>query len=454
MLATNDCESSGLAPWSLYAPHAAQPMWFALDRSGACSFAGSRPYAQLVVDSRAIVHRWHAGCWQRSEADPIEGIVSFVEESAAAPVDVPQWLEAVDLLPRTVGYLGYEIGGHLERLPSAGTDPTGAPLAVLSTYDRVDVWDPLQMRSATIELGPGDAGTVAPLTGVGACAPARPLLSSSAALVRYRAGFARIQEAIRSGDIYKANLSRHTCYPLAEDPVRAWARLRRRQPVPHGAYLDVGDWCVLSNSPELFLRVQGEHVETRPIKGTRARHQDPEADARARAELLSDSKELAEHVMIVDLERNDLGRVSVTGSIEVAAHARLETFATLHHLVSVVRGRLRPATTLAELLRATFPGGSITGAPKIRAVEIIAEVEPYGRGVYTGAIGCFNGTRAIDLNVAIRTAVVKAGRIHYWAGGGIVADSSLDREYAETQTKSLAFLDALGNRHDRQQAVG
>ena len=204
---------------------------------------------------------------------------------------------------------------------------------------------------------------------------------------------------------------------------------------------------MLSASPERFLRVRGRVVETDPMKGTRPRGGSAEADEALQRELKNDEKENAEHLMIVDLERNDLGRVCETGTVSVPVLGRIETFSTLHHLVSEVRGVLRAGVGLADVLRATFPGGSITGAPKIRAMEIIAEVEAYERGVYTGAIGCFNGERSVALNVAIRTAVAAGDRISYFAGGGIVADSVAAAEYRETETKALAFVESLGAEH-------
>jgi len=218
--------------------------------------------------------------------------------------------------------------------------------------------------------------------------------------------------------------------------------MRSRQPVPHGAFLDTGDFAVLVNSPERFLRLSGDAVETRPIKGTRPRGETPAADRALVRGLLCDPKERAEHVMIVDLERNDLGRVCRPGSVAVSSFLEVESFATLHHLVSTVRGRLRPDAGLEELLRATFPGGSITGAPKIRAMEVIAELEARPRGIYTGAFVRCRGPRDLDSAIAIRVAVARDGVFTYHAGGGIVADSDPAREYDECVLKAAPFLGA------------
>jgi anthranilate/para-aminobenzoate synthase component I len=220
--------------------------------------------------------------------------------------------------------------------------------------------------------------------------------------------------------------------------------MRALQPVPFGAYLDAGPERVLSRSPELFLRRRGARVVTCPIKGTRPRGANPAADAALAAELARDPKERAEHVMIVDLERNDLGRVCVAGSVAVEALAAAVPFDTVQHLISTVAGTLRPSVSTVDLLRATFPSGSITGAPKIRAMEIIAELEAAPRGFYTGAIGWIDASGDCDLNVAIRTAVARGDRLVYQAGGGIVADSRAERELDELHLKAAAFFRALG----------
>ena len=270
-----------------------------------------------------------------------------------------------------------------------------------------------------------------------------PPVSSNLTRDAYRARATRIREYIAAGDVYQVNLSMRLQTPLAAPPLATYGRLRAAQPVPFGAYIDLGGAHVLSNSPELFLRRRGDRIETCPIKGTRPRGVTPAADARLAAELRSDSKERAEHVMIVDLERNDLGRVCRTGSVRVERFAELATFHTLHHLVSSVRGTLAPEITVADVLRATFPGGSITGAPKIRAMQIIDEVEDAPRGLYTGALGWIDASGDLDLNVAIRTAIAADGALAYHVGSGIVADSDPEREYAECLLKADAFMRAL-----------
>jgi para-aminobenzoate synthetase component 1 len=253
----------------------------------------------------------------------------------------------------------------------------------------------------------------------------------------------RAKEYIAAGDIYQVNLSQRLSAPLVTNPLDLYRRLSRSNPSPFAAYFDTPDGAVVSCSPERFLELRGREVETRPIKGTRPRGESPEEDARLAAELQASAKDRAENVMIVDLERNDIGRVCEFGSVHVPELFALESYATVHHLVSTVRGRLRPDCDALDCLRACFPGGSITGAPKVRSMEIIEELESTRRGVYTGAIGylCFSGD--MDVNIVIRTAVVQDGVAHFQVGGGIVADSDPEAEYQETVDKGRAIADAL-----------
>lgn len=432
-------EHHPLAPWRLFDSHRREGFPFFIDRGGAArpSFAGSRPCSQLRIDADGIVRTWRNRGWSGSGDDPLRAIESYVEENAASPQNLPPWLEG-ETLPRTVGFLGYELGGWTEGARAADFDAVGTPLAILSTYDAIDAWDPLEGRHARVVFHGASLDENIP--------PADALDTdawTSTPRDFYRRGFERIRAAIAAGEIYQANLSRRAVFDLDEDPAEAYARLRDVQPVPWGAFLDFGGFALLSNSPECFLERRGPRVLTRPIKGTRPRRRDAEADRAEYDALLADPKERAEHLMIVDLERNDLGRVARTGSVEVADFAAVESYATVHHLVSEVRAELREGTGLSALLRATFPGGSITGAPKIRAMEILAEVEAATRGPYTGSIGFFNGGDQVELSIAIRTAVMSRGRAMYSTGGGIVADSDPDREWDETELKLDAFRRAI-----------
>jgi para-aminobenzoate synthetase component 1 len=261
---------------------------------------------------------------------------------------------------------------------------------------------------------------------------------------RHLQGVRRILEYLRAGDAYQVNLARRLAASLPAHAPAGWAlfaRLQADSPAPHALWLGSEDGsCLVGNSPERFLRVLADgQVETRPIKGTRPRAAAHPAEDPAAAALARDPKDHAEHLMIVDLERSDLGRVCLPGSVAVAGFARTVSLATVHHLVSTVRGQLRPDLSLLDLLRATFPGGSVTGAPKIRAMEIIDELEPAGRGPYTGATGWLGAAGDLDLAVAIRTALVRDGRLVLWVGGGIVADSVPEDELRETEVKARAF---------------
>lgn len=254
----------------------------------------------------------------------------------------------------------------------------------------------------------------------------------------------RAQEYIAAGDIYQVCLS----HPMvAEEAGNAWAyyeALRHYSPAPYAAYLNLGDRQIASASPECFLRMSGRRIITRPIKGTRPRRNDQQQDQRNAYDLITSPKEIAELVMITDLERNDLGRLCEYGSVTVPELLKLESYEQVHHLVSTVGGTLRDEVSHVEALRACFPGGSISGAPKIRALEIIRELEPFPRGVYTGAIGYFGYNGESQFSIAIRTAIFQDGRASFHAGAGIVADSIPEKEWQETLDKAAGLLLAGG----------
>ena len=253
----------------------------------------------------------------------------------------------------------------------------------------------------------------------------------------------RAQAYIRAGDIYQVNLSHRLSAPFTPSGWQLFRNLSSVSPAPFSAYLDGGEFQLTSSSPELFLRLSGGHIQTRPIKGTRARSSDPTRDAQLTYELQTSSKEMAELVMITDLLRNDIGKVCEFGSVQVPELVRLERFPHVQHLVSTVEGRLRPGVTHFAAFASCFPGGSITGAPKIRAMEIIDELEPISRGPYTGALGYLGFNRESQLSITIRTAVWKNGTAWFHAGAGIVADSIPAAEYDETIAKARGFVEAL-----------
>jgi para-aminobenzoate synthetase component 1 len=254
---------------------------------------------------------------------------------------------------------------------------------------------------------------------------------------------ARAMEYIAAGDVYQVNLAQKFTTPFAGNAYRLFEHLLARSPAPGGAFLDFGDTRILSASPELFLRIRGRHITTKPIKGTRPRDRDPLRDEQLAFELQTDPKELAELIMITDLERNDLGQICEYGSVTVTRLAQLERFPQVFHLVSTVEGHLRPEIDALDAVRACIPGGSISGAPKKRACEIIAELEPCSRGIYTGIIGYFDASGDATFSLAIRTMVQEANALHFSVGSGITAGSVPAREYEETLHKAAGLQLAL-----------
>jgi para-aminobenzoate synthetase component I len=387
------------------------------------------------------------------------------------------------------GYWGYELKNFLEpRLPQRASDDLELPDSFLGFYDSLLAFDHAlgviwivatglkrdgsrdvaaaaqqmafwqeQLAAAGTKLMPaeashrpsfsGDAATgllnFAPVTDFGRDWPDRLEIFSNLDRHEFISSVLRAQAYIQAGDIYQVNLSQRlsaVCPTTAGSFFRALSGI---SPAPFSAYLDAGDFQLASSSPELFLRLSGSHIQTRPIKGTRPRSADPTADAQLSYQLQTSSKELAELVMITDLLRNDLGRVCQFGSIQAPEIARLERFAHVQHLVSTIEGSLRHDLTHLSALAACFPGGSITGAPKIRAMEIIDQLEPVRRGPYTGALGYLGFNRESQLSIVIRSVLHKAGLAHFPVGAGIVADSIPEAEYAETLAKARGFIETL-----------
>jgi para-aminobenzoate synthetase component I len=283
----------------------------------------------------------------------------------------------------------------------------------------------------------------------GSPAPLLHPVTSNLTRAEFIAKVGRACEYIRAGDIYQANLSHRLTAASGLSGWEFFQRLCDVSPAPFAAYLDCDDFQVCSSSPELFLRLSGPQIQTRPIKGTRPRDSDATRDAQLTYELQTSAKDMAELVMITDLLRNDLGKVCEFGSVQVPELVRLERYAHVQHLVSTVAGRLRGDQTHFSAFASCFPGGSVTGAPKIRAMEIIDELEPLTRGPYTGAIGYLGFNRESQLNIAIRTAVCQPGAIHFHVGAGIVADSVPEAEYDETMAKAGGYFAALQDQSSR-----
>ena len=354
-----------------------------------------------------------------------------------------------------IGYLSYEYGATLDGVcPNAPADTPDAPALpdlAFGLYDSVVVHD--HLTGETHLVAPDATGLDALRTLVASSTtnpPPPPAftvgpLRADLTEVAYADAIRRIRDYIAAGDTYQVNFTHRFTAPFSGSAAALHARLRALSPAPHAAYLDFGDFQIVSSTPERLLRVAGRALETRPIKGTIARLADPAADAVHRARLLASAKDHAELLMIVDLARNDLGRVAAAGSVHVAERHALETYATVHHLVATVRAELAPGLDRFDAVRALHPGGSITGAPKIRAMQIIAELEPARRDAYTGALGYFGYDGDADLAIAIRTITCAGGRASYHVGGGITWDSDPAAEYEETRHKGRAMHEALTN---------
>jgi para-aminobenzoate synthetase component 1 len=353
-----------------------------------------------------------------------------------------------------LGYLGYECGKGLNKISTSSDQACGplAPAVQLRAYEWAVIQDHLLRRTVLVaQPRTSPAGRRDLLARL--CRPAgsrdcefhlRRAFKPNFEVDDYRRAFEKIQAYIHAGDCYQVNLAQRFSAPFEGDPWRAYRVLRSIAGAPFSAYLagDEGD-AIISLSPERYISLHGHRVETSPIKGTRPRYSDSREDELAAAELRDSDKDRAENLMIVDLLRNDLGRSCNPGSIHVDRLFEVQSFPTVHHLVSTISGELREDCSAVELLRDSFPGGSITGAPKRRAMEIIAELEPDPREVYCGSILYIGADGRMDSNIAIRTLLCRDGEVHCWGGGGIVADSQWQREYQETFDKVGQFLSAL-----------
>jgi para-aminobenzoate synthetase component 1 len=360
-----------------------------------------------------------------------------------------------------IGWLGYELGAAFDRMPRAAQDPLLLPDVSLALHDWVIAWDHVVGTAWLVSTGIDAHGElsasraqrradeVLARLSTGECPDASGFAPTVAAAdftpAAYRSAVAEVVEHVLAGDIFQANLAQRFAAPFAGRPVALYRQIRRHSAAPLAAYLDHDDVQLLSASPERFLRLEASTraVETRPIKGTRRRGHDPVEDAALARALEASEKDRAENVMIVDLLRNDLARVCAPGTIAVPLLCALESHPTVHHLVSTVTGTLREGRDVLDLLAATFPGGSITGAPKLRAMAVIASLEPVTRGAYCGAIGWIGRDGSGSFSIAIRTVTIARGLASFHAGGGITALSDPEAEYQETLDKAAALMAAL-----------
>jgi len=361
-----------------------------------------------------------------------------------------------------VGYLGYEVARYFERLPSPERDPLGLPEAMLMLADTLLVFDHLTHKIKVVSHAHLDGDTEqAYFEAVDKIdrlverlkqpvpAEAAPIASSQSPVLanlsqaEFEAMVSRAKEYIYAGDIIQVVLSQRLSKRTQASPFAIYRALRSINPSPYMYYLHLGDCHIVGASPELLVRVEEGIVSNHPIAGTRPRSKDPAQDLALEEELKHDEKERAEHIMLVDLGRNDIGRISEPGTVEVTQFMDIERYSHVMHLVSHVQGKLRKGLTQFDALRACFPAGTVSGAPKIRAMEIIAELEPDKRGPYAGAIGYFDFSGNLDTAIAIRTIVIKDGIAYVQAGGGIVADSIPENEYQESLNKAQALLSAI-----------
>jgi len=429
---------------------------------GRYSFIGSNPF--LVLSSRGSEVTLTRGAEKTSlTGNPFDVLGQFLEvyhlDSGSSPVS---------FIGGAVGYFSYDLCHFIERLPSTALDDLKLPECYFGFYDLILAFDNLQNKTYIISTGFPELeenkrlkrakkrlsevkAKLAQTRGFDVETPLTPITSPLEQVAlegnfthqEYVAAVEKARQYIIAGDIFEVNLSQRFEAELLITPYELYSRLRRINPAPFACYLGFDELKMVSASPERFLRLRGDYVQARPIKGTRPRGKTQTEDAKLASELKNSLKDRAENIMIVDLERNDLGRVCRFGSVKVTELAILEVFPTVFHLTSTVEGRLREGKNCIDLLKATFPGGSITGAPKVRAMEIIDELEPTKRSVYTGSIGYLSFSGDLDLNIAIRTFLVKDKRAYFQVGGAVVYDSDPEAEYQETLHKARALVDAL-----------
>jgi anthranilate synthase component 1 len=431
------------------------------------TFLGTEPReAWRLAEGR--VDRWTAaGGWERGEAtaDPLGDLDALLRRHR--PATVPG-------LPRfwggAVGFFGYDIIRCIERLPDSPPATldlpdalfmmTGAVLAIDNLFGRARIIVPVETEGADeaelrrrYDEAAAEIATLverlrqgespAPLS-LGAPPAHDPPFESTSTRAEYEESVRRAQEYIRAGDIFQVVLSQRLSMPLGAEPFDLYRVLRTLNPSPYLFFLELDGFQLVGSSPEVLVRVDERKVVVRPIAGTRARGQSPAEDDARSEDLLADPKERAEHLMLLDLGRNDVGHVSRFGSIQVPQRMVIERYSHVLHMVSTVEGELRDGLSALDVLRATFPAGTVSGAPKVRAMEIIDELEPIRRGPYAGAVGYLAfGGQAMDLAIAIRTVIAAGGRAHVQAGAGIVADSVPAAEYEETLNKARALLRAV-----------
>jgi anthranilate synthase component 1 len=410
--------------------------------------ARGRTVRRLLRDARGA-----DVCLESVEADPFEYLRAWLARNRATPT-------ALRFAGGLAGYFGYEAVRHIEprALREEKPDPLGTPDMLLLVSDELAVLDnvlgklylvvyaqPGNERAARERLEVLRARLAGALPEEMFFQPGNPkpaALACSFTEAQFLEAVRRSKEYIYAGDCMQVQISQRTSRPFNAPPLELYRALRGINPSPYMFYFDFADHHVVGASPEILVRLAGDTVTLRPIAGTRPRGATPQEDAAIAEELLADPKERAEHVMLIDLGRNDVGRVAATGSVKVTERMVIERYSHVMHIVSNVEGRLAPGLSALDVLKASFPAGTVTGAPKVRAMQIIDELEPVKRGVYSGAVGYLGFNGDMDVAIAIRTAVVKDKTLHVQAAAGIVADSEPRAEWLETQHKARALLRA------------
>jgi anthranilate synthase component 1 len=451
-------------PLSLYVKLANAPYTFLLEsvvggeRFGRYSFIGLPARKRIRARGASIEVEDAGTVVERHDGDPLAFVASFLRRYRAAPArGLPRFCGGL------AGMFGYDTVRHIERRLAESAPPAAADLAaipdilLLLTEELVVVDNLAGKISLIVYADPGEPDAYAKATARLSAlrrrlrAPVEIPFQTGATATQARSEFgadafkAAVQKAkdyIAAGDAMQVVLSQRLSRPFTSSPLSLYRALRSLNPSPYMFYYDFGDFHVVGASPEILVRKEGATVTLRPIAGTRPRGSTRESDEKLAAELLADPKEIAEHVMLVDLGRNDVGRVAATGSVAVTEQMAVERYSHVMHIVSNVEGTLKPGLTSIDVLRASFPAGTVSGAPKVRAMEIIDELEPARRGVYAGAVGYVSFQDDMDTAIAIRTAVIRDGVLHVQAGAGIVHDSVPESEWQETQNKARAILRA------------
>ena len=423
-----------------------------------------RPLACLTAMGRHCQVHYFDSAQPRQQVSDSDPFLLLKQLQLELLPQLPADVTGLPFVGGAVGFFGYDLGRVTEKLPELALADIQMPDLAIGIYRHALVLDK-QLQQLWFVDAEGQAEQSFPwyqaLFADALQAPNNLPSAAGFALTSawqanmsqadYLQKFDRIQQYLQSGDCYQINLAQRFTAGFEGDAYSAYLQLRRSNQAPFSAFIRLADVAVLSISPERFIEVKARQVETKPIKGTKPRFSDPDLDAQSAEALRQSTKDRAENVMIVDLLRNDLGKVCTPGTVRVPALFAIESFPAVHHLVSTVTGQLDALYQPIDALRAAFPGGSITGAPKVRAMQIIEELEPHRRNVYCGAIGYISQHGHMDTNIAIRTLVVADQQIHCWAGGGIVADSQGAAEYQETYDKVGKILPVLMQGHGQQQ---